>query len=184
MPEYRSDYLTAATFTGHSPSDDFTDLVHEANDSRIHAAFLSGNSRAIFNGAVQARWGSSMPLHLVCLKRAIQQAADIDSWTIVEDGEINLATTLELIRQECLESAAFCGQEASDSLSSALKDTNEMLITGVLNGIKSSGDPAFVPLVQQFKADLEHRAFDADLIPVFYDLANEALAACHEVQAL
>jgi len=185
VPEYRSDYLTPATFRGHQPTEDFTDLVHEADEDRIHAALKSGNLRAMFNGASAVGNSDDPSLFLDLLQRAFQQASDVEQWDVVEDAKIDLATSLEMVQFECLESLSLCGEEAVGLLSEVLRGTNDVLMFAVLNGIKASADPVFVPTVQGFKQELEHLAVHADSVSPLNDAANEALAACSsELQEL
>lgn len=185
MPEYRSDYLTAATFRGHRPTEDFTDLIHEADDDRIHAALQTGNLRAMFNAASASSLSDDPSLFLRELSKAFQQASDVEQWDFVEDAEIDLATSLEMVQFECLESSALCGEEAVGLLASVLRGDSDVLIFAVLNGIKASADPVFVRIVQGFKQELEHVAVHADSVSPLNDAANEALAACSvELQQL
>lgn len=178
MPEYRSDFLTAAISRGHQPIEDFTDLIHEADDDRIHAALKSGASKALFNGASAVRDSDDPSRFLDLLQRAFQQASDVEQWDFVEDAEIDLATSLEMVQFECLESSALCGEEAVGLLASVLRGTNDVLMFAVLNGIKGSADPVFVPVIQQFKDELNRMAVYADSVSHLNDAANEALAAC------
>ena len=185
MPEYRSDYLTAATFRGHRPTEDFTDLIHEADDDRIHAALQTGNLRAMFNAASASSLSDDPSLFLDLLQRAFQQASDVEQWDIVEDAEIDLATSLEMVQFECLESLALCGAEALGLLAFVLRGDSDGLMFAVLNGIKTSANPVFVPIVQDFKQELEHLAVHANSVSHLNDAANETLAACFvELQQL
>tara|TARA_R110002072_G_scaffold287242_1_gene452572 strand:- start:14256 stop:14813 length:558 start_codon:yes stop_codon:yes gene_type:complete len=185
MSEYRSDHLTAATFRGYQPTEDFTDLIHEAEEDRIHAALTSGNLRAVFNGASAASQADDPSLFLALLQRAFQQACDVEQWDVVDEAEIDIATALEMVQFECLESLALCGEEAVALLASVLQGTNDTLMFSVLNGIKASADSVFVPIVHGFKQELEHLAVHADSVSHLNDAANEALAACSsELQQL
>ena len=178
MPEYRSNYLTAATFRGHRPTQDFTGLIHEADDDRIHAALKSGNLRAMFNAASAVGNSDDPSLFLDLLQRAFQQASDSERWDVVEEAEIDLATSLEMVQFECLESLPLCGAETVGLLSEVLRDANDVLMFAVLNGIKANGDPVFVPMLQAFKDELNRMAVHADSVSPLNDAANEALAAC------
>ena len=185
MPEYRSEYLTGATFHDHQPTEDLTALIHQPDDDRIQAALKSGNLRAMFSGASAASLSDDPSSFLDLLQRAFQQASDADRWDVVEEAEIDLATSLETVQCECLESLAMCGADAVGLLSEVLLGTNDVLMFAVLNGIKASADPVFVPVIQQFKDELNRMAVHADSMSHLNDAANEALAACSvELQQL
>ena len=181
---HRFEYLTSATLIHGSVADHGSDLIAEPDDERITAALKSGFTRAIFNGVVAAKYTSEPRLMLDLLVSINRNVAQPDEWRIIEEGQIDLPTTLEMVRMELLESAAFCGPDALPLLSAALGTGNDVLHFGVLNGIKASQDSAFVSMVQSYRDDLDNRAVNADSRSHLLAAANDALSACLPFQLL
>lgn len=171
----RSDYLTNAIFSGGNSSDDFADLINDPNDDRVQDGLLSGFTRAIFNAAVVLKHADDPVDAFPLANIAFEQMSDPFDWEVLEDGEIDLLTSLELIEMELLESAAYCGEIALPLFESVLASSNDVLHFAVLNGMKASGDYVFFDLISEFVSVLERRAeHDSEL----YSVADKAMCAC------
>jgi hypothetical protein len=181
---HRSDYLTGAVLLHGSVSDDFADVIVEPHEERITAALKSGFTKALFNGVVAVKHARDPDLMFDLLVSVNRNASQPDEWRIIEEERIDLATTLELIQMELLESAAFCGPDALPLLTAALTTSNDILHFGVLNGVKATGDGAFAPMVRSYIADFDHRDLHADSRSHLLAAANEALDACSPFQLL
>ena len=180
----RSDFLTGATLLHGNVADDFADLISEPDEERIVEGLKSGNTRALFN-AVSAVKQAGEPEHMLDLMLSINRnTSRPDDWRIIEEGSIDLATTLEMIQMELLESAAYCGHDSLPLLMAALATSSDVLHFGVFNGVKSTGNEAFAPLVRSYIADFDNRDLHTDSRSHLLDAANEALDACSPVQLL
>ena len=180
----RSDFLTGATLLHGSVADDFADLISEPDDERIVEGLKSGWTRALFNAVSAVKDASEPELMLDLLMSINRNASTPEEWRIIEEESIDLATTLEMIQMELLESAAYCGHGALPLLAAALATSNDVLHFGVFNGVKASGNEAFAPLVRSYIADFDHRDLNADCRPHLLDAANEALDACSPFQLM
>lgn len=153
----RSDFLTGATLLHGSVADDFADLIDEPDEERIVEGLKSGWTRALFH-AVSAVKQAREPEHMLDLMLSINRnTSRPDEWRIIEEGSIDLPTTLEMIQMELLESAAYCGHGALPLLMAALTTSNDVLHFGVFNGVRATCNEAFAPMVRSYISDFDHR---------------------------
>ena len=178
----RFEILTGALLHYGSPVDDFADLIGEPDDERIVEGLKSGYTRALFNSVVTVKQANEPELMLDLLISINRNASRPDEWKVIEEAQIDLTTTLEMIQMELLESAAFCGPDALPLLTAALATSNDVLHFGVLNGVTATGNEAFAPMVRRYIADFDHRDINADNRCHLLDAANEALDACSPFQ--
>ncbi len=180
----RSDLLTGATLQHGSVADDFADLIGEPDDERIVEALKSAYTKALFNGVASLRNAREPELMLDLLVSINRNATQPDDWRFIEEGTIDLPTTLEMIQMELLESAAFCGRDALPLLMAALATSNDVLHFGVFNGVKATGNEAFARMIRSYMSDFDNRGMNADCRSHLLDAANEALDACSPFQLL
>lgn len=180
----RSDYLTGATLLHGSVADDFADLIGEPDDERIVEGLKSAYTKALFNSVVAVKQADEPELMLDLLISVNRNASQPDEWRIIEEAQIDLTTTLEMIQMELLESAAFCGPDALPLLTAAMTTANDALHFGVFNGVKATGNETFAPMVRSYIADFDHRDIHADSRSDLLAAANEALDSCSPFQLL
>jgi len=181
---HRSDYLTGAVLLHGSVSDDFADLIGEPDDERIVRGLKSAYTKALFNGVVAVKHARDPDLMFDLLVSVNRNASQPDEWRIIEEERNDLATTLELIQMELLESAASCGPDALPLLTAALATSNDVLHFGVFNGVTATGNEAFARMIRSYISDFDHRAISADSRSHLLAAANEALDACSPFQLL
>lgn len=180
----RSDLLTGASLQQGSVADDFAGLMSASDDERIVEGLKSGYTRALFNSVVTVKQADEPELMLDLLISINRNASRPDEWRIVGEGRIDLPTTLELIQMELLESVAFCGRDALPLLMAALATSDDALHFSTFNGVKSTGNEAFAPMVGRYIADFDNRDINADSRSHLLDAANEALDACSPFQLM
>jgi hypothetical protein len=181
---HRSDHLTGALLRQGSVSDDFADLIVEPDDERIVKGLKSGYTKALFNSCMAVRFSSKPASMLPLLVSVNRNASQPDDWQFVEEGKIDLPTTLELVQMELLESAASCGLAALPLLTAALATSNDVLHFAVLNGVKANGNDAFAAMVRSYITDIDNRAVPIDSRSHLLNASNEALDACSPFQLL
>lgn len=174
----KHEYLTEASLHSGSVADDFADLIDSPDDERIVAALKSAYTKALFNGVVAVKHASEPRLMLDLLISINRNVNNIEPWRVIEEGRIDLETTLEIIQMELVTAAAHCGSEALPMLQSALATDNDVLHFGAFAGIRDSGDRAFEQLVRSYVSDFDNRALPADSRSHLIDAANEAISSC------
>ncbi|TWU08879.1 hypothetical protein CA54_41180 [Symmachiella macrocystis] len=178
----KSNCLTGAILEGGSFSDDFADVLTDPIDDRIVEGLKSGYTGALFNACVAVKNctdSAGIMSLLISVNRNLMQ---VDEWQVVEETEVDLETSLQLIQMELLESACFFGVEATPMLTRALACSGDALHFAVLNGIQSCRESAFVPMLQQYRDELRQRAINEDSKPELFDAVNKAIAACEASQ--
>ena len=153
----RSDLLTGATLQHGSVADDFADLIGEPDEERLVEALKSAYTKALFNGVASLKNALEPELMLDLLVSINRNTTQPDEWRIIEEGSIDLPTTLEMIQMELLESAAYCGHGALPLLMAALTTSNDVLHFGVFNGVRATCNEAFAPMVRSYISDFDHR---------------------------
>lgn len=181
---HRSDYLTGATLLHGTVAEDYADLIVDPDNERMVEGLKSGYTRALFNSVVAVKQARESELMLDLLISVNRNASQPDEWRIIEEGRIDLPTTLELIQMELLESAAFCGADALSLLAAALATSNDAFHFGVFNGVRATGNEAFAAMVRSYIADFDRRDINADSRSHLLAAANEALEACSPFQLL
>ena len=174
----KHEYLTEASLHSGSVADDFADLIDSPDDERIVAALKSAYTKALFNGVVAVKHASEPRLMLDLLISVNRNLNNIEPWRVIEEGRIDLETTLEMTQMELVTSAAHCGGEALPLLQSALATDNDVLHFGVLAGVRESGEAVFGHLVRSYVSDFDNRALPADSRSHLMDTANEVISAC------
>lgn len=174
----RSECLTAAILQDGSFSDDFSDVLRDPNDARIVDGLKSGYTIALFNACVAAK-DCSDPAGIVSLLVSVNRnLMQVDEWQVVEETEVDLETTLLLIQVELLGSVCTFGVEAMPMLSEALATSEDALHFAVINGIQTSAQRAFLPMLQHYREELRRRAISEDSKPELFDSVNKAIDAC------
>lgn len=175
----RCDYLTGAILRDGSSSNTYDDLVAELDDERIAAALKSGFTKALFNGVVAVKYASEPRLMLDLLTSINRNASNADEWRVVDEGQADIKTTLELIQMELLTSATYCGREALPLLSAALSTGNDSLHFAVFHGVRECRDPALVDLIESYIADFDSLEVREDSRSHLVNAATEALDSCY-----
>jgi len=100
---HRSDYLSGALLLYGSVASGYADLIAEPDDERIVEGLKSGYTRALFNAVVAVKHADEPELMFDLLISINRNASRHDEWRIIEEGDIELPTTLELLQMELLE---------------------------------------------------------------------------------